>query len=518
MDTSGIYKWGTYFYAYNPHDQPNIYDLCVNQNGTVCISGQTSTGLPITSNSILFKDLTDSSKSINNPLGFTRGFVAEFNNTGTLEFCSYIGGRDQATIESATVSIDKFDNIYFWGTTQDTLFPEVNYPLSKQYYFSKINLSFSFLLKIKNNHSIVWCDYFYLNEGFTLSLDLDTLGCIYSTGIVDIYKSKVKPSLQLDTGTNINTGNFVIKTDSLGILKYSFTVNKISVYGLYGARSSILDQNNNAYFISENIPDSSSEDKGFANGSFSPSKLYPEGNSQLKVLELNPEGKLINIIPFGGSYCDFIPAWTVEPSGGLWVMGLTTSPDFPVSSNSLQPAIDSSFSGFICHFTRCDIDSLNIPIHKHLDSICQSPSITLDAGIDNVLYSWSNGWNTKTINVSDSGIYSVQIYDGCREDTIYFHVKKVDCNGYFYVPNAFSPNNDGVNDVFKPEGANITQLSMVIVNRWGEVVSTISDMNGGWNGKFRGSICPPGVYGYTLTAKSTTGEWIYRKGDINLIR
>lgn len=71
----------------------------------------------------------------------------------------------------------------------------------------------------------------------------------------------------------------------------------------------------------------------------------------------------------------------------------------------------------------------------------------------------------------------------------------------FYVPNAFTPNGDGVNDVFIPKGFKIEKLELLIFNRWGELIFETNDMNKGWNGKTKfNRIAPDGLYTYFITA------------------
>ncbi|MCB0400968.1 MAG: PKD domain-containing protein [Flavobacteriales bacterium] len=82
------------------------------------------------------------------------------------------------------------------------------------------------------------------------------------------------------------------------------------------------------------------------------------------------------------------------------------------------------------------------------------------------------------------------------------------------IPNVFSPNGDGENDLFKPFGNNITSLHMEIYNRWGEVLYMTDFINAGWDGRTTaGDICSDGTYFYLITVN---GE-LY-KGSITLIR
>jgi gliding motility-associated-like protein len=96
-------------------------------------------------------------------------------------------------------------------------------------------------------------------------------------------------------------------------------------------------------------------------------------------------------------------------------------------------------------------------------------------------------------------------------------------NANVFMPNTFSPNNDGVNDVFYPRGKGINRAkTMRIFNRWGEVVFEardfpINDPNFGWNGTYKGNKPQPGVYVYQVEFYCDNGDVIHFEGNVALI-
>lgn len=87
------------------------------------------------------------------------------------------------------------------------------------------------------------------------------------------------------------------------------------------------------------------------------------------------------------------------------------------------------------------------------------------------------------------------------------------------IPTAFTPNNDGQNDVFKM--VNVTDeslLEMRVFNRWGTVVFTTNDINKGWDGKYKGQDQPMAVYGYAIKIKYSDGAEEVYKGTVTLVR
>lgn len=87
-----------------------------------------------------------------------------------------------------------------------------------------------------------------------------------------------------------------------------------------------------------------------------------------------------------------------------------------------------------------------------------------------------------------------------------------------FVPNAFTPDDDGHNDVFYVEGVNITDLKLIIYNRWGEQVFQSNAKSMGWDGTFKGKDCPTDVYGYYMECRCLDGNEFTKKGNITLLR
>lgn len=91
-------------------------------------------------------------------------------------------------------------------------------------------------------------------------------------------------------------------------------------------------------------------------------------------------------------------------------------------------------------------------------------------------------------------------------------------NQDIFIPNAFTPNNDGHNDVFRAQGNIITGQEMKIFNQWGELIFATSELSAGWDGTSNGKRQPMGVYVYAIRLKLADGKETVRKGTINLLR
>ncbi len=87
-----------------------------------------------------------------------------------------------------------------------------------------------------------------------------------------------------------------------------------------------------------------------------------------------------------------------------------------------------------------------------------------------------------------------------------------------FIPNAFSPNGDGENDVLEVYSNFITDMELVIFSRWGEEVFRSNSQNIVWDGRYEGELLAPGVFGYTLRVMCPPNKEYVTKGNITLVR
>lgn len=148
-------------------------------------------------------------------------------------------------------------------------------------------------------------------------------------------------------------------------------------------------------------------------------------------------------------------------------------------------------------------------------------SVNLHAGGGYEHYLWSTGSGDSVVVASHSGNYSVHVIDShccANDDTTYVKVFE------FFVPNAFSPNGDGLNDVFRvfAQYTNVA-FRMVVYDRWGQEVFSSDDISKGWDGRVNGRECPPESYVWVVNISFlgqdiiTTGD-IVKKGTVTIIR
>ncbi len=138
-----------------------------------------------------------------------------------------------------------------------------------------------------------------------------------------------------------------------------------------------------------------------------------------------------------------------------------------------------------------------------------------------IIYNWSNGSTGSEINNLPIGNYTVIVTDssGCSmADTISIVDLEIDCDFFVYLPNAFTPNGDGNNDVFLVRGKGIETLSVSIYNRWGNKVFETEDEIRGWDGTYKGSEQNSGVFVFIVQGTFVNGKAFKESGDVELIR
>ncbi|WP_118976779.1 PKD domain-containing protein [Taibaiella koreensis] len=134
---------------------------------------------------------------------------------------------------------------------------------------------------------------------------------------------------------------------------------------------------------------------------------------------------------------------------------------------------------------------------------------------------WSNGDTASRIKLVHPGTYSLTISAGplgcSTTETMNVHK---DC--YIDIPNAFTPNNDGVNDYFFSRqllSRKVTRFKMQLFNRWGQIVFETTAVNGrGWDGKFNNSPQPEGVYIYLIDVEIDGVHPEHYQGNLTLLR
>ncbi len=143
-------------------------------------------------------------------------------------------------------------------------------------------------------------------------------------------------------------------------------------------------------------------------------------------------------------------------------------------------------------------------------------------------YTWQDNSHNPTFTVNAPGLYTVTVTteDGCSNSNQVTISNNPNCPNHFFIPNAFTPNNDGLNDFFRIRAQDVYALGdfhLMIFDRFGNRVYNSYYINQGWDGTFLGVPCDVGTYFWTLQFEAKDNVSLEVKtntinGDLTLIR
>lgn len=156
--------------------------------------------------------------------------------------------------------------------------------------------------------------------------------------------------------------------------------------------------------------------------------------------------------------------------------------------------------------------------------LCEGTILHLDVSHPKAIaYQWSDGSLLPAIDIDQAGIYTVEIENECGAVESEIRVEFANCDSCaIYVPNAFTPNGDGINDILQVfSDCELSDFSFSIYNRWGGMIHYSEDQNNCWNGKVQGGTDLSDTFVYLLRYKvQELGAVFYREvaGSFSLIR
>jgi len=255
-----------------------------------------------------------------------------------------------------------------------------------------------------------------------------------------------------------------------------------------------------------------------------------QGTDQIQVSFVNQQDATILT---SGAYCLNAAAiqFTAVDPGGVWSgnginnTGLYTPADAGIGIHQIIYNIPGGCG---------DADTTFVTVHA-LPQVSETPSDAscIGAADGSIILLVSNGlppyqylWNNSSILqnleniIAGTYIYTVTDANGCSvsgQATVNDGLE--DCFlSHIYIPNVFSPNGDGQNDLLFVRGEGIQFLEFVIYNRWGQKIFETNSQSKGWDGTFKDKHCDPGVFTYYVKASFFNGNEVNLYGNITLIR
>ncbi len=172
-------------------------------------------------------------------------------------------------------------------------------------------------------------------------------------------------------------------------------------------------------------------------------------------------------------------------------------------------------------------DSLNVVYNDTLklalarDTVlCRGETFIIRPFANTTAYTWQDGSKTQWFTATVTGLYRIVAQNGCGRDTAEMNIVFEPCPCALLLPNAFTPNGDGLNDNFRPlHACDMENYSMTVFNSYGEKIFFSTDPLKGWDGKIKNGLLNMGNYvWYVSYIKTSTRKPIQRQGNVLLLR
>ena len=157
---------------------------------------------------------------------------------------------------------------------------------------------------------------------------------------------------------------------------------------------------------------------------------------------------------------------------------------------------------FVVNVEKIDTPDAKIVDLRGEDKYCfdlESTTLKVFSSHSNLDYDWNGLSRDDELEINDQGIYRVDVSNHFCTSS-YSHSIKEYCKGKLYLPNSFTPNNDGLNDLFTPViNEYITNYNFRIYNRWGELIFKTNQISEGWDGRVNREIAEIDAYVYKIS-------------------
>jgi len=229
--------------------------------------------------------------------------------------------------------------------------------------------------------------------------------------------------------------------------------------------------------------------------------------SRVVYVKPMPDPSFENLKSF---YCELDGTYTFIPktAGGLFSgFNISNNTYFPVRlwqdtvmySVTINSCTDSSQQFTLVY----PGPTANLPEDS---TLCKREILELAVNSWQSKFVWDNGSTLHTRRIVKPGQYYVTVSNICgvRSDTINVHFRDINCR--FYLPTAFTPNRDGLNDRYRPITYNVDEMTFIIYNRWGEKIYEGNISDPGWDGTYMGHDAQSGSYVIYVFYKYSNGD------------
>ena len=461
--------------------------------------------------------------TLTSPYNNSNEYVVKYDPNGSVLWAYNASAPSSLSFSTGNaISADSAGNTYVTGDVGDTAtFGPTTVIDGLDAYLPN-----SYLVKYDPNGNVGWIKTSVLSSsscyGYGLAVSTDIFGHVYETG-------QINDTLVFGKDTLTATFPISIPGDGMFLLKYDSTGNLLCASSLPSGGSYTAglatDRFGNAYIGSR-------VQRVAVNGPYmvvGPDTLYCYWDNQVAYIAKyvcckGYTGKL-----FGAQNICNGSKVTLDAIGGgtyVWSTGQTTD------SISVSPESTTNYSVAISYFGCKDTLNTTVNVYSFSATACCNTSIL--KGQNTILnvspannkehYTWVPGTGLScdtcpdpvaTPTITTTYFVTVTDSEGCsRVDTITIEVL---C-GQVFVPDAFSPNADGQNDILYVRSPCINTMEFEVFDRWGNKVFESQNVNRGWDGTYNGQPMNTGTYAYYLYALMLDGSITEKHGNISLVR
>lgn len=497
----------------------NIIPLGINTSPDTTICGGNSVTLIASSSftNYVWSSNPNYTDTLNSPLSNGNISVSPSNSAtyyivGFTGSCSsndsvHVTVINETTIQNPTSNICRFDTIQI-GILPDSS-SNITYTWTPNYNISSTSIS----------NPNVWPD---VSTTYTLII---SNGICADTLIYPVNVTSINLQASADTIICAGTSLQLSASNGTGSGTYIWSLNPNLIPALNNPNDStinILPVNNNTYYVQTTINGCSARDTVQVN-------VSSVNVTTTNISVCNPGQYTLTAIATPGNI-----SYQWYPTQLIISGGNTATPTVTAQTNTSYQVIATNSNG--CSDTataNISISALglaNINAYADEDTLINGESTVLHVspstgytiiwvpatGLSNTGSAYPIASPTSTTEY----IVSLTDAQGCsRTDTVKVTVIDFICEEpYIYLPNAFTPNDDGQNDILYLRGNLIDEMYLAIYNRWGELVFESTSPQIGWDGTYKGMKCDPAVFVYYFTVKCRGGQEYFKKGNITLIR
>ncbi len=378
---------------------------------------------------------------------------------------------------------------------------------------SRIRFGTSLLNPSPAGESLATVSWLHTNKGITLVHDCGTV-----TGLVtNYYRESDYSTVQLSFPKGLGGPVVGDLVSTQGMLNYPFGITEFIRQGdiLYG----FVANNGSSSVVRMFFPSCSGASMPFYNGPDPPPVIYAEpGNYNIMLTVDNglptQASKCRNVVVLKKPDLSLGPDLDICPGDTALLGAGTGQVNYLWSTGDTVPFIRVTQSGQywvnILTTVGCTLaDTVQVTRHD-----------TASSAVDTTLCAGMSYWAQHAARTTAGTYYdTLSTHEGCDSVvTTYLHFRE--CEARIWLPTAFTPDGDGLNDLFRATGSGIGRFEMQIFDRWGRVVFTTDRISDGWDGTVGGQTAGPGVFTYLIHYESSffPGDVHRQTGTLTLVR